>query len=182
GFLVNRVLAPFLAQAAALLAEGLSIPEIDHIATDEGMPMGPFVLLDEVGLDVASAVSAVLVAGLGDRFATGDLLERLKKAGRLGKKNGAGFYRWPKRTLDRELPDLLGIAWAASPRGPKSASLAPTAGDRLMRAIADEASRALAEGVAASADDVDLACIAGIGYPPFRGGPLRDRARAAARP
>ncbi|MBL8696412.1 MAG: enoyl-CoA hydratase/isomerase family protein [Planctomycetes bacterium] len=178
GFLVNRILAPYLAQAAALLREGLSISQIDRAAVAAGMPMGPFSLLDEVGLDTAAAASRVLTAAFGDRMAAGSLLEPLLAAKKLGRKSGSGFYQYEDHKKgsspapDPQLSSLLGIPWAASASGPK-ADLLQSAPSRLLEAIASEARLALAEGVAASAEEIDLACVLGFGYPPERGGPLR---------
>ncbi len=180
GFLVNRILAPYLAEAARLLADGLSIPEIDGVARAEGMPMGPFELLDEVGLDVAAAAARTLEAAFGDRMRAGDLLGRLLAVERVGKKGGAGFRRHTagaRPRLDPAAGKILGIAWASEARGPRSAEILPEAGDRLLLALHVEACRALREGVAATADEIDLAAVFGIGYPPWRGGPLRDGAR-----
>src|SRR5262249_8127868 len=94
GFLVNRILTPYLVEAAFLLAEGFSISEIDTAAERFGMPMGPLRLLDEVGLDVAGKVAAVMAEGYPDRMKGQPYAEALVKKGRLGRKSGQGFYSY----------------------------------------------------------------------------------------
>ena len=178
---MNRILGIYVAEAARLLGEGLSIPEIDRAAMNEGMPVGPFALLDEVGIDVAAAVSRTLVSAFGARFQAGETLSWLLQAGRLGRKSGAGFYRHaPSFAADAAVSKILGIEWAMAKRGPKSSQLSFDAADRLLLSISAEARRAMADGVVESPDSADLAAIFGFGYPAHRGGPLRDLARRGA--
>src|SRR5262249_24119684 len=92
GFVVNRVLMPYLREAMHLLEEGHELESIDRSMRRFGMPMGPFEVVDEVGLDVALKVAGVLSAAFPDRMAPSPLLEKLIAAGRLGRKNGRGFY------------------------------------------------------------------------------------------
>lgn len=182
GFLINRLLGCYITEAARLLAAGLSIVEIDGAAREAGMPMGPFQLLDEVGIDVAVRAGASLAEAFGDRFRAGDSLQLCVDAGRLGRKSaGGGFYKKPdpqsgdgRIEVARDIGKIIGVAWAASARGPNSKELARDAGDRLMLSIAVEARRAVESGVIASPDLLDLACVLGMGYPAWRGGPLRD--------
>ena len=175
GFWVNRILAPYLNEAGRLVAEGVAIDEIDDCLKRYGFPVGPITLLDEVGLDVGLKSSHVLHEAFGDRMAPVAGLEALVRAGRLGRKSGRGFYRYERgkrRGVDPSVRELLGVM------GPSPAAEIE---DRLVYAMLNEAALALDAGVVRSPRDGDIAAIFGIGYPPFRGGPLRtiDRIGAA---
>lgn len=168
GFLVNRILAPYLNEAAYLLSDGASIEAIDAAAEAFGMPMGPIALLDEVGLDIGFAVGKTLLAGYGDRMKSPNHLEKLLEAGRKGKKSGAGFFvhEKGKRRPDPAAMRILGLS------GGKT--IAPEIlQERLILPIVNEAMRCLEEGVVASPGDIDLGSIMGFGFPPFRGGVMR---------
>jgi 3-hydroxyacyl-CoA dehydrogenase/enoyl-CoA hydratase/3-hydroxybutyryl-CoA epimerase len=168
GFVVNRILAPYLNEAAFLLEEGNSIESIDRAMTSFGMPMGPFALLDEVGIDVAAKAGQVMENSFPDRMKGSRGLKALLESGRLGKKNGRGVYLWKegKRTNpDPEVYRLLGVT-------PKSGNESAMV-ERMVLAMVNEASRILDEKVVRSAADLDLAMIMGTGFPPFRGGLLR---------
>ena len=169
GFVVNRILMPYLREAMHLLEEGYPLRDIDAAMRRFGMPMGPFEVLDEVGLDVAVKVGAILGRAFPDRMQAAPMLEKLVAAGRLGKKSGAGFYRHrgSKRVADPEVARLLGGA-----RGRSGHSLESLA-ERMMLAMVNESARCLEDGVVADAGAIDLAMIFGTGFPPFRGGPLR---------
>jgi len=169
GFVVNRLLMPYLREAMHLFEEGFAIPDLDAAMRDFGMPMGPFEVIDEVGLDVASKVAGVLSAAFPGRMQPAPVLEKLVAAGRLGHKSGLGFYRHAgrKRTADPAVPALLGIK-----RSRRPASLEPLA-ERMALTMVNEAARCLEEGVVADAGAVDVAMIFGAGFPPFRGGVLR---------
>lgn len=169
GFVVNRILMPYLREAMHLLEEGFAVADIDASMRAFGMPMGPFEVVDEVGLDVAHKVAGVLSAAFPGRMQPAPLLEKLVAAGRLGRKNGRGFYRHAgrKRTPDPAVPGLLGLTVARKP-----ASLAALA-DRMALAMVNEGARCVEEGVVADAGAVDVAMIFGAGFPPFRGGVLR---------
>lgn len=170
GFLVNRILAPYLSEAVRLVKEGCSIEEVDRVMTDFGMPVGPIALLDDVGLDVALKAGEVLQAAFPERIkAAGD--EALAAAGRLGRKVGKGFYEYEQgKRLGpaREAYEVLGVQ-------PREASPLPQdlVRDRLVLPMVNEAAHCLAEGVVSSAAKLDLAMIFGTGFPPFRGGLLR---------
>jgi 3-hydroxyacyl-CoA dehydrogenase / enoyl-CoA hydratase / 3-hydroxybutyryl-CoA epimerase len=169
GFIVNRILGPYLNEAGYLLKEGSSIESIDKAMVAFGMPLGPLALLDEVGIDVAGKAAMVMAEVFGDRMPPSPLVERLLADKRYGKKNGRGVYQWKegKRTdPDPAVYSLLGIS---SPRAGDPDEMA----ERMVFAMINEASRILDEGVAASAADIDLAMIMGTGFPPFRGGLLR---------
>ncbi len=170
GFLVNRILAPYLSEGVRLVKEGCSIEDVDRAMTDFGMPVGPLALLDDVGLDVAVKAGEVLEKAFPDRMRrSGD--EALAAAGRLGRKNGQGFYdyREGKRVgPSHEAYEILGAA-----RGRASTAGQDEIESRLILSMINEAAYCMAEGVVASASKLDLAMIFGTGFPPFRGGVLR---------
>jgi 3-hydroxyacyl-CoA dehydrogenase / enoyl-CoA hydratase / 3-hydroxybutyryl-CoA epimerase len=169
GFVVNRILMPYLREALHLLEEGYAIADIDAAMRRFGMPMGPFEVVDEVGLDVATRVAGVLAQAFPARMAEAPALAALVAAGRLGRKNGRGFYRHHgrKREADPAVAALLGLARDRQP--PTLETLA----DRMVFAMIAEAIRCLEDGVVADAGMLDLAMIFGTGFPPFRGGVLR---------
>jgi 3-hydroxyacyl-CoA dehydrogenase / enoyl-CoA hydratase / 3-hydroxybutyryl-CoA epimerase len=173
GFLVNRLLGPYLNEAAWLLVDGASIEAIDEALLEFGMPMGPLRLLDEVGLDVARHAGASLHEAFGERMSPPPLLERLGGSGRLGKKNGRGFYRHDAGRAD---PDAA--VYADAGLDPKRRELARSEiVDRTILAMINEAARALADGIVPGPGEVDLGMITGTGFPPFRGGLLRHADR-----
>jgi 3-hydroxyacyl-CoA dehydrogenase/enoyl-CoA hydratase/3-hydroxybutyryl-CoA epimerase len=171
GFLVNRILGPYLNEAGFLLGDGASIDRIDGVAKAFGMPMGPLRLVDEVGIDVSRHAGAALHEALGDRLAPSPALVALGNTDRLGKKGGLGFYRYEKERengVDESVYEALG-----SVLPPRREVSEREIRMRLLVAMISEAARVLDEGVAHSAADVDLAMIMGTGFPPFRGGLLR---------
>ncbi len=169
GFVVNRILMPYLREALHLLEEGFPIADIDASMKRFGMPMGPFEVVDEVGLDVASKVAAVLAKAFPDHMTEAPALAKLVEAGRLGRKSGLGFYRHRgrKREPDGSLAALLGM------RRERKAPSLEALSDRMVLAMINEAVRCLEEGVVADAGMLDLAMIFGTGFPPYRGGVLR---------
>jgi 3-hydroxyacyl-CoA dehydrogenase/enoyl-CoA hydratase/3-hydroxybutyryl-CoA epimerase len=169
GFLVNRVLMPYLREALHLLEEGFAVPDLDRAMRDFGMPMGPFEVVDEVGLDVAHKVGAVLVQAFPERMAPSPFLDKLVAAGRLGRKNGRGFYRHRgrERTHDRSVRGVLGL-----PPARRTRSLDLLA-ERMVLAMINEGARCVEEGIVSGPDQVDLGLVFGAGFPPFRGGVLR---------
>ncbi len=169
GFVVNRILMPYLSEAMALLGEGYRLPDIDAAMRRFGMPMGPFEVLDEVGLDVAHKVAGVLSQAFPDRMPPVSHLETMLAAGRLGRKGGLGFYRHrgKRRRADPAVRELLGLRRERSAPGPDALA------ERMVLAMINEAARCLEEKVAADAGAIDLAMIFGAGFPPFRGGVLR---------
>jgi 3-hydroxyacyl-CoA dehydrogenase/enoyl-CoA hydratase/3-hydroxybutyryl-CoA epimerase len=153
---VNRILAPYMAEAMQLAEEGVSLRVIDKTAEAFGMPMGPVELADSVGLDVVMHVSNVLGEGM-QRTVPAQLTE-LVDAGNLGRKSGEGFYRWE---------DGKAIKPAAeTAQGPADIE------DRLVLPMVNEAVACLSEGVVSEADLLDAGVIFGTGFAPFRGGPL----------
>ncbi len=171
GFLVNRILGPYLNEAGFLLGDGATIDRIDRVARDFGMPMGPLRLIDEIGIDVSGHAGAALHAALGDRLEPSPALVALGGTGRLGRKGGAGFYRYEEGKeagVDDSVYEALGPV-APSPSGVPDAAIR----SRLVHAMINEAARVLDDGIVDTARDVDLAMIMGTGFPPFRGGLLR---------
>lgn len=169
GFLVNRILVPYLNEAAYLLEEGVSVKDLDQAALNFGMPMGPARLLDEVGIDVAVKVGKVMYEGLGERAHPAKLSSKLVEKGLLGKKNAKGFYLYDEKGKvlgpNPEIEELL-------PKEKKKVSEADLQ-MRLFLPMINEAAAILKDGIVHTASDVDLGLIFGIGFPPFRGGLLR---------
>ena len=172
GFLVNRVLGPYLNEAGWLLSEGASVADVDEALVDFGMPMGPFRLLDEIGWDVAGHAGAVLHEAFGERMEPAPVMEALGRTGRLGKKAGQGFYGYEKGResgVDESVYDALG---QAVPQNRRTVS-ADEIVDRCVLVMVNEAARILEDGIVEEPGDVDLGMITGTGFPPFRGGLLR---------
>ena len=167
GFLVNRILMPYLIEAGRLFERGIDPKTIDDAMLDFGMPMGPIRLLDEVGLDVALHVGETMTTAFGDRFAVPATLKQLVENGHTGKKSGRGFYRYEARKTVPN-PDALALQKSADDAEFSREMLA----ERLALLMANEGFRVLEEGVADSADDIDFAMILGTGFAPFRGGPM----------
>jgi 3-hydroxyacyl-CoA dehydrogenase / enoyl-CoA hydratase / 3-hydroxybutyryl-CoA epimerase len=167
GFLVNRVLMPYLAEAVGFVERGQSIPVIDKALRDFGMPMGPLELLDEIGMDVARKVAHVLSEAFGGRIPSLALIDRMVSEGALGKKAGLGFYSYEQGARRGVNPALQALATS------REVVPATEIADRLVDAMVNEASLALDDRVVEDANDVDLAMILGTGFPPFKGGLLR---------
>jgi 3-hydroxyacyl-CoA dehydrogenase / enoyl-CoA hydratase / 3-hydroxybutyryl-CoA epimerase len=170
GFLVNRILGPYLNEAGWLLDEGAAIEQVDRTLRRFGMPMGPLRLLDEVGLDVARHAGAVMHAAFGDRLKPPPSITALQGTGLLGRKGGRGFYLYEgerDRGVNKEIYAKVGL-----PSGRRELA-AQEILDRTLLAMVNEAARALEEQIVDSPGAVDLAMITGTGFPPFRGGLLR---------
>jgi 3-hydroxyacyl-CoA dehydrogenase / enoyl-CoA hydratase / 3-hydroxybutyryl-CoA epimerase len=166
GFLVNRILLAYINEAGRLFTAGSRIEDIDSVMTDFGMPMGPFTLSDEVGLDVGVKVLHILQQGLGDRYKPVELFEEILAKKLLGKKSGRGFYIHGKtRVLNRDVQDM-------APRN-DAVFDKDDALNRMLLIMINEAGRCLEEGVIDGPDTVDVGMIMGTGFPPFRGGLLR---------
>jgi 3-hydroxyacyl-CoA dehydrogenase/enoyl-CoA hydratase/3-hydroxybutyryl-CoA epimerase len=171
GFLVNRILMPYLGEAVALLEEGGRIDEIDQTLLRFGMPMGAFILLDEIGIDIAHKVSEILYQGLGARVKPSGLLGTLYKEGYYGKKNGKGFYRYQGRKRGEYDASLYSKISAGS--GRKDRISAEEIVGRTVLLMIKEAALCLEEKIIDRPDLLDAALIFGIGFPPFRGGLLK---------
>ncbi len=168
GFLVNRILMPYLNEAGYLLEEGVSMKEIDEACVNFGMPMGPCRLLDEVGIDVAVKVAKILHDGLGDRAKSSGLSKKMVDMDCLGKKNSKGFYLYDSAGKETGANEKVQSLFT------KSKVMSETEIQmRVILPMINEASIILDEKLVAGPEDVDLGLIFGIGFPPFRGGLLR---------
>jgi len=156
GFVVNRILAPYMGEAMELAQEGVPLAAIDKAAENFGMPMGPVELADSVGLDVALHVSKVLGATMNRPVP--DALTQMVDDGLLGRKSGQGYYQWKDGKAVK--PSATGGA------------VPDDIQDRLILPMVNEAMACLSDGVVASADLLDAGVIFGTGFAPFRGGPL----------
>ena len=172
GFLVNRILGPYLNEAGFLLADGAGIEAVDDAAKNFGMPMGPLRLVDEVGVDISRHAGQSLYDALGERLEPSRPLVALADSGRLGKKGGLGFYRYDGGKEQEVDPDIYAVLAPAVPAERVTLDTREIRG-RLVLAMVNEAARALSAGIVKRASDVDLALIMGTGFPPFRGGLLR---------
>lgn len=173
GFWVNRLLMPYLNEATHLFAEGVPIEKLDAALQRFGLPMGPLALIDEVGIDIAVKVGAVLSAAYPDRMTDSPVLGRFERSGRYGKKSGLGFYRYEgskRKGPDPEARSVFGVEPDTS-----EATIYDDAYlvSRCLYPMVNEAARALTERVVATPADGDLALVMGVGWPPFRGGLLR---------
>lgn len=157
GFLVNRVLFPYLLEAATAYAEGIPGPVLDKTAVEFGMPMGPIELIDTVGLDVAAGVGAELAPFLGLPI---PVALATVEAGKRGKKDGQGLYKWENGR-------------AVKPEVASGYEVPADLEDRLVLPLLNEAVACLHEGVVADADLLDAGVIFGTGFAPFRGGPIQ---------
>ena len=174
GFVVNRILAPYLREAILLMEQGVPMADIDKAMRDFGMgfpgQMGPLELLDTVGLDICGEVIRVLHAALGERMAPPAILAKIESLKLLGKKGGKGIYLYDEKTGKRGEfnPDVVAAITAAPLKKSRNEIQ-----DRLVLAMVNEAARCLEEGVISDPSQLDLAMIFGTGFPPYVGGPLR---------
>lgn len=170
GFYVNRILAPYMNEAACILLSGEPIEHIDKALLNFGFPVGPMKLLDEVGIDVGSKISPILVADLGERFTAPDAFDKLLTDDRKGKKNQKGLYDYkgkkPGKEVDPSVYELLNIT-------PNQKLGHDQIAERTVLLMLNEAAMCLDEGVIRNARDGDIGAIFGIGFPPFLGGPFR---------
>jgi 3-hydroxyacyl-CoA dehydrogenase/enoyl-CoA hydratase/3-hydroxybutyryl-CoA epimerase len=160
GFLVNRILAPYLIEAMRCVDEGIAPETVDEAALEFGMPMGPIELADTVGLDICLAVGKML----GEGTEPPKNLVELTAAGKLGRKSKRGFYDWSSGKAAKR----------------KAGPVPPGLADRLIRPYVAEAQAAHADGIVADADLVDAGAIFGTGFAPFRGGPLHYAASSGS--
>lgn len=168
GFYVNRILAPYMNEAARVLLSGEPIEHIDKALLNFGFPVGPIALLDEVGVDIGAKITPILVEELGERFSAPDVFEILLKDNRKGRKSGKGFYTYKgkKKEVDKSVYSLLKLK-------PESILSEEVVAMRCVLLMLNEAVRALDDGIIASARDGDIGAIFGIGFPPFLGGPFK---------
>lgn len=172
GFYTTRILAPYLNEAAYLVADGVAIDAIDKALLDWGFPVGAIKLIDEVGIDVGAHVGTITQQAFGERMRPPAGLEKLVKDGRAGRKNKKGFYLYEGdkkqagKKVDPSVYTLLGVT-------PGTKLAAEEIQMRCALAFVNEAVRCLEEGILRSARDGDIGAIFGLGFPPFRGGPFR---------
>ena len=168
GFLVNRILVPYLLEAGLLFEDGARVEDIDEAMLDFGMPMGPLRLLDEVGVDIAADVAATLAPKFSDRLRVPEVLAKMVAEGCLGRKSGRGFYihSGKKAAPNAELNSFCRSHDAAAL---DRAELKL----RLSLLLVNEAARCVEERIASGPEMVDFAMVMGAGFAPFRGGPLR---------
>jgi 3-hydroxyacyl-CoA dehydrogenase/enoyl-CoA hydratase/3-hydroxybutyryl-CoA epimerase len=169
GFYTSRVLAPYLNEAAWLIAEGSAIENVDRALVDFGYPIGPLALLDDIGIDVGYKVSYILGDAFGPRMQPPAGIQRLVEEGHLGRKSGRGFYLYDSRSRRRKntaLRELLELP----PANEVSATLIA---ERCVLQMVNEAARCLESGILRSPRDGDIGAVFGLGFPPFLGGPFR---------
>jgi 3-hydroxyacyl-CoA dehydrogenase / enoyl-CoA hydratase / 3-hydroxybutyryl-CoA epimerase len=181
GFYTTRVLGVLMNEAVVLLSEGARVEDVDRAMTAFGFPVGPFVLYDEVGLEVAQHAGATVVGAFGGRLPATTVVPQLVKFGATGKRSGSGFYLWPQPrklpgSIQRFLPEQRRMA------NPRVYELCGGRGqgavtdqeiqDRLVLLFVNEAMGSLQEGVLRSPTDGDLGAVLGLGFPPFHGGPF----------
>jgi 3-hydroxyacyl-CoA dehydrogenase len=166
GFLVNRVLFPYLLDAAELFEAGVDLEKIDNALTKWGMPMGPLRLIDEIGVDVTVDIAVTLEKAYGGRDRAPEILKKMREAKLLGRKSGAGFYKYEGR---EQSPNELLAQWRKGNAPKDNVDLA----NRLMFLMVNEAARCIEEKVVESPEDADYGMILGTGFAPHRGGPLR---------
>ncbi len=164
GFFVNRILAPYLNEAGRMVMDGFPLDEVDRVLKRFGFPLGPFELLDRVGIAVATKVQPILQEAFGERMASSGLLERMLESGP-GKfyHRAAGGHRTPDPAVYASL-NVQPVRSGASPE---------EIVDRVLLPLLNEAAHCLHEGIIRSPRDGDVAAVFGIGFPPFRGGPFR---------
>ncbi|AYO13762.1 fatty acid oxidation complex subunit alpha FadJ [Vibrio owensii] len=168
GFYVNRILAPYMNEAAHILLANEPIEQLDGALLDFGFPVGPITLLDEVGVDIGAKIMPVLVNELGERFKGPDVFDTLLNDGRKGRKSGKGFYTYKgkKKEVDKSVYKLLNLT-------PESKLSDSDIALRCVLPMLNEAVRCLDDGIIRSPRDGDIGAIFGIGFPPFLGGPFR---------
>ena len=176
GFLVNRVLFPYLLEAAELFEAGMDAKQMDDALVAWGMPIGPLRLIDEIGVDITVDIAGTLEKAYGRRDHAPAVLHWLRNGGLLGRKTGSGFYKYEGKT---QTANEALEKWRISDASPRSfkqtsgANAASALSNRLVFLMVNEAARCVEEKVVASPEDADYGMILGTGFAPFRGGPLR---------
>lgn len=178
GFYVNRILAPYINEAARCVLDGEPIDSVDKALVNFGFPVGPITLLDEVGIDVGTKIMPILVAQLGPRFAAPPSFDVILKDGRKGRKNGRGFYLYPaenkgafwKRKQEKQVDTSVYVLLGVTPKAHLESSVIV---QRCTMMMLNEAVRCLDESIIRNPRDGDIGAVFGIGFPPFLGGPFR---------
>lgn len=183
GFVVNRILTPYMREAMVLAEAGVPIPDIEKAALNFGMMMGPFTLLDEVGLDIAGHVIETLHGAFGDRLSPPPILSVVKEKKLLGRKGGKGIYLYDEKNDRRFVMEggrfskkkkryLLNPEITEAIKAPVTRKTEGEIQDRLFLAMVAEAALAVEENVIDDPSQLDFAMVYGTGFPPFIGGPL----------
>jgi 3-hydroxyacyl-CoA dehydrogenase / enoyl-CoA hydratase / 3-hydroxybutyryl-CoA epimerase len=170
GFLVNRVLFPYLLDAAELFEASVDLEKIDNALVKWGMPMGPLRLIDEIGIDVSIDIAATLEKAYGKRDRAPEILQKMREAKLLGRKSGAGFYKYEGKV---QSPNGALGQWRKNVDSAALAVAEAALANRLMFLMVNEAARCIEERVIESPADADYGMILGTGFAPHRGGPLR---------
>jgi 3-hydroxyacyl-CoA dehydrogenase/enoyl-CoA hydratase/3-hydroxybutyryl-CoA epimerase len=171
GFFTSRVLGPFVNEALFLLEGGARIDRIDKVMTGWGWPVGPLALLDEVGLDIAYHAGKVMVEHAGERAKASPIFELMITDGRLGRKAKKGFYDYRKQPK-RVSPSVYDVIfWDEKPVDDQEIV------ERCWMQMLNETARCIEDGVIENPADIDIGVIFGFGFPPFRGGLLREADR-----
>lgn len=169
GFLVNRILMPYIIEAGNLFESAANLTNLDEAMLDFGMPMGPMRLLDEVGVDVTLPVARTPANHFSDRMQVPGLLEAMVQAGQFGRKSGTGFCVYSKSREPGSNPHIMQLRRSAISSGMSCVELQ----ERMVLLMVNEAARCREEEIIADPADVDFAMVVGTGFAPFRGGPLR---------
>lgn len=169
GFLVNRVLFPYLLEAAQMFQDGVDAEAIDQALLQWGMPMGPLRLIDEIGVDITVDIADTLEKAYGARARAPEVLRKMHEAGMLGRKSGDGFYKYEGKaqTPNAEIEKWRSTVTPSTERADEEIT------NRLVFLMVNEAARCLEEKVVAAPEDADYGMVLGTGFPTFRGGPLR---------
>jgi 3-hydroxyacyl-CoA dehydrogenase len=178
GFVANRMLAYYMREAYLLLEEGASVPQIDKVLTDFGLPVGPYGMQDIAGIDVGARIRQYL-ASIGKSRAEGpqsEIPDQLYAMGRYGQKTGAGWYKYDAPGSRNRVPDPLIEELAAKAAAKRRITRRPIGDDeiiaRITTALANEGARVLEDGFATRAGDIDIVYVYGFGFPRYRGGPM----------
>jgi len=174
GFFTSRVLGPFVNEAAWILSEGVPIRRIDQAMRRWGWPVGPLELLDEVGLDIAHHAGQVMAPYFGDRIAAPPAFQKMIDAGRLGRKSGKGFYDY---SGDEKQPDPAVYELIGWTEAPADSITDEEITERCWLQMLNETARSIEDGVIERPTDIDIGVIFGFGFPPFRGGILKEADR-----
>ncbi len=177
GFYTTRVLAPYLNEACWLLTEGLSVEAVDEALVDYGWPVGPFMLIDEVGIDVGAHVGRIMLEAFGGRVDPSPVITRVVRDERKGRKNERGFYLYgdgakgagQSKQVDPSIYAAIGVG---KPKGRSKVSK-ENMQLRCTLQLVNEALLCFGEKILRSARDGDVGAVFGLGFPPFRGGPFR---------
>lgn len=171
GFFTSRVLGPFVNEALWILSEGATIEQIDKALTGWGWPVGPLALLDEVGIDIAEHAGKVMLEHSGERVAPSPVFEKMIASGRKGRKGGRGFYSYDKKPkkVDPTVYDIIG--WEEKAIDEREII------ERCWMQMLNETALCMEEGIITNPNDIDIGVIMGFGFPPFRGGILREADR-----